>query len=147
MHKCKNAIVYHIKPPVFPDLDTFERAYIGAALWASTDNSDETGGEPLDVKFSIIDLPVETVQKLKEDCAAFLAKVEVQTLLEEAYDVWRYGDEQAGMDLWLTRNGHGAGFWDRGLDAVGDMLTELARGMGERDLYLGDDGQVYVYGS
>ena len=26
---------------------------------------------------------------------------------------------QIGHDLWLTRNGHGAGFWDRGLGAQG----------------------------
>lgn len=144
MHRTKNAYVCFTKGPIFPDLDVFERAYINAALWSSTDNSDETGGRPLDVNFSIIDLPIETVQKLKSDCAEFRAMEGVQALLDEAYDIWRYGDEQAGADLWLTRNGHGAGFWDRGLETVGDQLSAICRGMKTRDLYIGDDGQVYV---
>lgn len=39
---------------------------------------------------------------------------------------------QAGIDLWLTRNGHGTGFWDRG-DLYGEnthVLTALAKAMG-----------------
>jgi hypothetical protein len=30
--------------------------------------------------------------------------------------------EQAGIDFWLTRNRHGAGYWDRGLGITGDKL-------------------------
>lgn len=45
----------------------------------------------------------------------------------------------AGHDLWLTRNGHGAGFWDRGNLYVmqdngcdyADLLSERASAMGE----------------
>jgi hypothetical protein len=144
MFKAKNAYLCYTKGPVFPQLDTFERAYINAALWASTDNSDESGGRPMDVNFSIIDLPVETVQKLKSDCANFLAIEGVKALLDEAYDLYRYGDEQAGADLWLTRNGHGAGFWDRKIAEVGEKLTEICRGLKTRDLYIGDDGEVCV---
>ena len=51
---------------------------------------------------------------------------------------------QAGHDFWLTRNGHGAGFWDRGLGERGDRLTNAAHVYGACDLYLGDDGFVYV---
>jgi hypothetical protein len=35
--------------------------------------------------------------------------------------------ETFGHDLLLTRNGHGAGFWDRGLGELGDRLSEAAR--------------------
>ena len=38
---------------------------------------------------------------------------------------------QLGHDLWLTRNGHGAGFWDRGLGELGERLSEAARSLGE----------------
>jgi len=52
--------------------------------------------------------------------------------------------EQCGHDLWLTRNGHGVGFWDRGYDlAIGDALTRAAHLAGARDLYLGDDERVW----
>ena len=51
---------------------------------------------------------------------------------------------QVGHDLWLTRNGHGAGFWDRGLGEVGEKLTEIANAMGEKHLFWGDDEKIYI---
>jgi hypothetical protein len=39
--------------------------------------------------------------------------------------------ECAGHDFWLTRNGHGAGYWDRGLGALGERLSDAARAYGE----------------
>ena len=49
----------------------------------------------------------------------------------------------AGHDFWLTRNGHGAGFWDRGLGEVGDRLSNACKAFGSYDLYIGDDGKIY----
>lgn len=43
--------------------------------------------------------------------------------LETATESGAYDLEQAGRDLWFTRNGHGVGFWDRGLGDIGDALT------------------------
>lgn len=44
--------------------------------------------------------------------------------------------EQLGHDLWLTRNGHGAGFWSRpgvyGGEAA-KWLDRIARAMGSHD--------------
>ena len=42
---------------------------------------------------------------------------------------------QAGHDFWLTRNAHGAGFWDRGLGRLGDNLTDAAAAWGGFHLY------------
>ena len=39
--------------------------------------------------------------------------------------------ELAGHDFALTRNGHGTGFWDRGLGEMGDMLSEECKPYGE----------------
>lgn len=50
---------------------------------------------------------------------------------------------QAGHDFWLTRNGHGAGFWDRSDDTYQgyqDFLTKISEVHGEVSLYLGDTG-------
>lgn len=55
------------------------------------------------------------------------------------YDEW----ECAGHDFWLTRNGHGAGYWDRGLGELGDKLTAAAKTFGGIDLYLGEDERVH----
>ena len=66
------------------------------------------------------------------------------------YDVREYltlrGAESFGHDLWLTRNGHGAGYWDRGLGALGERLSSAARSLGEVSSYVTDDGQVDIAG-
>lgn len=44
---------------------------------------------------------------------------------------------QLGIDLWLTRNGHGAGFWDRPEmygQALSTILTTIATALGEHDV-------------
>lgn len=53
--------------------------------------------------------------------------------------------DQVGYDFILTRNGHGAGFWDRGLGEVGDWLSAMAKPFGTQDAYV-SDGVVYVHG-
>ena len=49
----------------------------------------------------------------------------------------------AGHDFWLTRCGHGAGFWDRGVGETGERLTKAAEKFGNVDLCVGDDGKIY----
>lgn len=52
--------------------------------------------------------------------------------------------EHLGHDLWLNRNHHGTGFWDRGLGDLGLRLDKAARDMRESEAYIGDDGLVYL---
>jgi hypothetical protein len=53
-------------------------------------------------------------------------------MLQKAYTSHNYDVEKAGRDFWYTRNGHGVGYWDRGLDkAVAKSLSEAARTYGE----------------
>lgn len=116
--------------------------YIGTALWSSTDDK----GDPLDSKYSTENLAPETKTKMKQDCAAFYEKAKA---LIEAEDTnphskhFRKAEEMAGHDFWLTRNGHGAGFWDGDWEQ-GDELTRIAKEFKECDLYVGDDGLLYV---
>ncbi len=129
-----------------PQLDEFTRAYIECALWSSTDNSNEQGGEPLDANYGLDDIAPETLAQIVEDCASFQAHQHM--LLSAAYERYSHSPEwshaeQAGHDFWLTRNHHGAGFWDRGLGDVGRKLTDAAHVYGSFDLYVGDDGKVY----
>lgn len=50
---------------------------------------------------------------------------------------------QCGHDFALTRNHHGAGFWDRGYGDLGDRLTVAAQSFGESGAwYREDDGFV-----
>lgn len=133
--------------------DTFTRAYITAALWTGIEPPD---GHEFKDSDKIYDLPAEDIhpdalKAMAEDCAAFQRTG--ADLLAQAYqrDGYSHGDTgpegMAGHDFWLTRNGHGAGFWDRtplDADGLGDALTKLAKGFGESDLYWGDDGGIYL---
>ena len=109
-------------------------AYIQAALFASTDDS----GEPLDRNFTSADIAPNSLAKMEKDCAAFLERA--KPLIDADPD----GSITGAMhDFWLTRNGHGAGFWD-GDWQEGDALTKIAKSFGESDLYIGDDGKLHV---
>ncbi len=127
------------------EIDNFTRHYIFCALWSSTDNSDESGGEPLDRNHNIHDLPTETLKQMKEDCDNFRQHEGVPELIEQAGEMRDYPEAAAGHDFWLTRNGHGAGFWGRDLGEVGDKLSNIAKTFGSADLYIGDDGKVYHF--
>lgn len=107
--------------------------YAVCALWSSTDGNDE----PLDSNYDIQDIAPETFAKMREDVAEFV-KVNERALAASGQS-----EEQIGHDFWLTRNGHGAGFWDRGLGAIGDQLTEACKTYAGVDLYVGDDGLIY----
>jgi hypothetical protein len=110
-------------------LETFTAAYIEAALWSSTDDQ----GTPLDS--GAHNLAPETKTKMENDCASFWA--EHAPLIES-------NPKRAGHDFWLTRCGHGAGFWDGDWPEHGDALTIASHRFGNVDLYVGDDGKVYA---
>lgn len=70
---------------------------------------------------------------------------DVKTFIEKAGSLLDgLEPSQIGHDLWLSRNGHGAGFFDRGLGEIGDTLQDIAREMGSKYLYIGDDGKIYI---
>lgn len=51
----------------------------------------------------------------------------------------------AGHDFWLTRNGHGCGFWDGDWsEPEATLLDECAKQFRECDLGVGDDGLLYL---
>lgn len=122
-----------------PRMDSFTRAYFDAVLWSSSDNSDDSGGEPLDKNYSISDIADETRDEMIADCASFQDRF-VEQIGSEL--------EQAGQDFWLTRNGDGVGFWDGGWpEPAATELTNGAKEYGEYYLYVDDDGQIHGQGN
>ncbi len=111
--------------------EEFTFAYKVCALWASTDED----GEALDKKYSLLDIAPVALEEIEKDCCDF-----VESQWEKIQNL---NPEQCGHDFFLTRNGHGVGFWDRGLGKLGDELTEWAHSYGSMDLYVGDDNKVY----
>jgi len=53
--------------------------------------------------------------------------------------------ESAGHDFWLTRNGHGAGFWDGDWPKEeGERMDATSKAFGSCEIYAGDDGLLYA---
>ena len=122
-------------------MQTFFGAYVECALWSSTCNHPDDPDSDASFEsagYSADDIAPESLTSMRMDCRDFTEAH--GELIEQA----GLSTEQAGHDFWLTRNRHGAGFWDRGLGEVGEALTKNAHAYGESDLYLGDDGKVYV---
>jgi hypothetical protein len=124
-------------------LDEFTQAYIEAALWSSNDDSTPEGGEPLDANYGIEDIDPDSLAKMSADCQRFQEENAADLAL---YDSPRWtAEELGGHDFWLTRNGHGAGFWDRDClpKEAGKRLTDAAHKCGEVYLYVAD-GAIYM---
>jgi hypothetical protein len=119
------------------DINDIFKHYIIAALWSTNDYSDESGGEPLDSNYSKNDISDETLEKLFKEVKEFI-EINADLITES-----KQSAEQIGHDFWLTRNHHGAGFWDRNLGDIGDKLTKAAQAFKEIDIYVGDDGRLY----
>ena len=108
------------------------RSYLYTALWSSMDGEDH-----LDANYDIEDFDEHTLQRLEANYTAFFEANWHLVGVDE-------GDEaHFAHNLWLTQNGHGAGFWD-GDYAEGETLTVLAEKFGTLDLYVGDDNKIYA---
>lgn len=111
-------------------MDEFNQAYLTAAWWSSSDND----GLPLDENYDINDFHPSTLKQMSDDCKAFQAA--------NAEDIAE-NPAQAGHDFWLTRNGHGSGFWDGDWSGARDRLTRASQRFGSYDLIVGDDGMIH----
>ncbi len=117
--------------------DEFTTQYLVTALWSSNDESRDDGGDPMDSNYDLDDLAPETVAAARADCDRFRERA--GSMLDER------DDPTAGAhDFWLTRNHHGAGFWDGDWPIHGDALTALCKQFGETSLYIGDDGRIHT---
>ena len=100
-------------------LKTMADAYLDAAAFTDSEESDD------DTVFST---------QFKSDAYKSCADFENACATLEI-DLRDYPAAQVGHDLWLTRNGHGAGFWDRpevyGQHA--NLFTGMARAQGYHD--------------
>ena len=110
----------------------FLNAYLVTALWSSIDDKEN----PFDDNYSIDDFSEKALKQADKDCDLFIEKA--GDLLDD------FDDTDIAHDFWLTRQGHGAGFWDGDYpDEIGDKLTEIANDFRELYIYVGDDGKLY----
>lgn len=119
------------------DVQEFFTGYVTTLLWTATWESD-TGDAPEGYDNESITLTEEELATLTADVFDFLSS-NAKHLGEYVARGRSMGD--AGHDFALTRNGHGAGFWDRGLGVLGDRLSDASKRYGECNIsaYVEDD--------
>lgn len=131
-----------------PEFDQFLRGYM-TALWWSTSN--EVDGE--EVHLDEFEPSEGAVRKCTKDCFHFFwANKHDLDKAAARYDLSRgdgadTGYDFAGHDFALTRNGHGAGFWDRKelkVRGLGERLTKACEVAGRVEAYLGDDKLIHI---
>jgi hypothetical protein len=131
-------------------LDDFTEAYLEAAFFTDITPDIADGNEALQDQLdscTVYDLHCRTFQEQIAECVKFQHGCAVPLALAYAGGNGEspviYNEAMAGHDFWLSRNRHGAGFWDRYLGAAGAMLHAAALHAGEVSLELGDDGFLY----
>ena len=112
-------------------IDQATAQYAETELWSQLDwesaDSEDDNAECFDAWAGVDDITPETMAAMRVDVADFVsANWALVKDLEPS---------QVGHDFALTRNGHGTGFWDRGLGEIGDKLTDACRPYGETNYF------------
>lgn len=111
-------------------LNPMMRQYLATALWSSHDFAK---------KYGLVDIDMYSILRAERDCKQFEILTDIAKAdFSEARDMG-----QVGHDFWLTRNGHGAGFYDGDYPIFGDVLGSIASTFKNIDLVLGDDNKIY----
>ena len=128
---------YWRNDPVFSDhVKRSDGSLKSSLVWQAVDDE----GEPVEAD---IDVDEDGFEELNEQWRDFAFSNHDLLVRAQAADN-SYGLDQAAHDFVLTRNGHGTGFWDRGLGEVGEDLTAQSKPYGEVNTYVGDDGVLYL---
>jgi hypothetical protein len=121
------------------ECEAFADGYIEGVAWANVVFEDDS----LDGGLEDVELPSGVEETLRQDARDFLSDEHTERLVRGAVRrLPGYSFESAGIDYALTRNGHGAGYWDRGLGMLGEALTQMARPYGSRYLMVSLDGSI-----
>jgi hypothetical protein len=115
-------------------------------VWQASDIQDENGewtsGEKVFNAFSTDQWPADDLERLEAEFDDFV--------VTNAGDLAEFQRKTGrplpyiAHDFVLTRNGHGAGFWDRGAGEVGRRLSDACEKYGPVEPLIGDDGQPYI---
>jgi hypothetical protein len=138
-------------------LESFVQDYIGTALEMATTEAREEWAlnhpevtERDDMKrfdFDTDDLDPDALSKMTADATVFWNRNGSYILAREEYNdrgEWNIV-QRAASDFYLTRNGHGSGFWDKPnlWGPYSDKFANDSKWFGSTDLTLGEDGKVY----
>lgn len=130
------------------DIDAIVDGYLDCQLWAGLDmdRDDDGTNPPLDENYGRDDIDPEYVDKVRAELTEVVTEHPLAVRMYLAaiqcgeYASGGTRSEHFGHDFYLTREGHGAGFWDRGLGELGDYLTGIAKAYGSAE-QLFDNGE------
>ena len=108
--------------------------YLDCALWASVPLSEDESADAslFNLGYKRANCCADTRASARVACEGFAA-AHGDALRAAFYDHPQYTPARAGHDLFLSRNGHGAGFFDHGEHPCWDVLQAAARGLGETE--------------
>lgn len=121
--------------------------YVDAMLWAEhTEHDGKDQGSFESCGYAQDDIALSAAKEIVRDCQAFC---EIHSTLWEFDAQGNPLAEKAdlyaiGQNFYLSRNGHGAGFFDSGMSEA-RALQQAAKTYGTQGLYLGDNGKLYVH--
>jgi hypothetical protein len=104
-------------------LDEFTQGYLECVAWVGLVGPD---GEQVGY-VAVAELSDADREECESDCEDFVED-QASTLCAVLAN---QSPSHAGHNFFLTRNRHGAGFWDNGLGEAGDMLTKASHAYGE----------------
>lgn len=126
-------------------------SYLETALWTEEEKLKEDEDESFDDMYGEADDDIRDIVSNTElsfdnisDDSKIKAYMDIKKFLEIAGNAVEGIDEiELGHDIWLTRNHHGAGFFDRGYDEeVEARLTQAAHQLGEETVYIDDNYKI-----
>lgn len=122
------------------DFHTLAEGYVKSMMWCNTmDHSDETN----ELEFVSVgdgdQLQIRTLEDAAKDVADFVSAnhENCKKLMQELDEGWGC----IGHNFALSRNGHGAGFFDSGA-TVADEMQEASKPYGECTWYVYDEGTL-----
>lgn len=114
------------------DKHKIRHSFLGSALWT----------EELDADYDVDDFMPSALGKALHIIDNFLIRAPEKALQTYVDHFGKDAENQLGHDIWLSINGHGAGFFDHQLGGDEDVLQEVCRVMrGDKTAYI---NQVWV---
>lgn len=123
------------------DRNKIRHHFLHCALWT----------EELDGKYDLEDFMPSAIEKADKIIADFLIKAPENALAHYVNHFDTYTESQFGHDLWLSINGHGAGFFDHSLGGHEDVLQQVCRDMRDVDktaiinqVWVSEIGNIFI---
>lgn len=104
-------------------------------------------GDPLDEYFGYEHFEARSLELACEDVSAFFQWLEDAGLYDRVAEF--ADDDKIAYDFWLTRQGHGDGFWagdyDDDDDQLGEVLSAKCKEFGEQTVIVTNRGELDLF--